>query len=76
MPILGAYSHHLAQPILLAGRPFINLTVSDWLPDQTQFASCQLEICLQLYMPAWKRFEDIISNFEAAEASNTDENTI
>ena len=33
------------------------------------------KICLQLYMPAWKHFEDVVSNFEH-EASGTDENTI
>lgn len=43
LSILSAHSHHLTQPILLGGRPFIILTVSDWLPDQTQFAFCQLE---------------------------------
>lgn len=34
LSILSEHSHHLAQMILLAGRPFINLTVSDWLADQ------------------------------------------
>lgn len=65
MSILSAHSHHLAQAIL-AGRPFINLTVSDCLPDQTQFAFCQSETWAKFacnsYAPAWK--QDTISNFE------------
>lgn len=45
MSILHAHSHQLTQPILLAGRPSINLTIYDYLLQyKIQFTFCQFGI--------------------------------